>query len=256
MHHDAFKLSKKLGIELFSTPFSIKAVKFLKKFKVKLFKISSFEISDLRLVEEVAKTKKPIILSTGMATLNEIKKCIKVINKYHKKIIILHCVSGYPTSEKQSNLRRINSLKKNFKYNVGLSDHTDDIITSLTAVSLNAVLIEKHFIINKNINSFDKKFSIDPKQLLSLSKLIERVNSSLGSGNFQLQNDEKNSIKYRRSIFSIKNISKGEKLTSKNISTFRPEIGVPAEKYKNILGKKLKKNLVAFSPIYKKDIYI
>ena len=113
-HYDAFKLSKKLGIELFSTPFSLKAVKFLKKLKVKLFKISSFEISDLRLVEEVAKTRKPVILSTGMASLNEIKKCIKVINKYHKKIILLHCVSGYPTSEKQSNLRRINTLKKNF----------------------------------------------------------------------------------------------------------------------------------------------
>ena len=254
-HHDAFKLSKKLGIELFSTPFSLKAVKFLKKFKVKLFKISSFEITDLRLVEEIAKTKKPVILSTGMASLKEIKKCIKTINKYHKKIILLHCVSGYPTSEKQSNLRRINSLKKVFNYNVGLSDHTDDIITSLTAVSLNAVLIEKHFIVNKAINSLDKKFSIDPRQLLSLNKMIERVKDSLGSGNFQLQNDEKKSIKYRRSIFSIKRISKGEKLTTKNISTFRPKIGLPADKFKNILGKRLKKSLVAFSPIFKKDLF-
>ena len=140
------------------------------------------------------------------------------------------------------------------EFNIGLSDHTDDIITSLTAVSLNAVLVEKHFIINKNINSLDKKFSIDPKQLLSLSKLTKRVNDSLGSGSYQIQDDEKKSIKYRRSIFSIKSISKGEKLTPKNISTFRPEIGLPANKFKNILGKRSRKNLMAYSPIYKKDL--
>ena len=120
---------------------------------------------------------------------------------------------------------------------------------------MNAVIIEKHFIINKNINSLDKKFSIDPKQLLSLSKLIERINNSLGSGDFQLQDDEKKSINYRRSIFSIKTISKGEKLTSNNISTFRPKIGISADKFKNIFEKKLRKTVIAFSPIFERDLY-
>ena len=111
-HKEAFKLAKKLGVQIFSTPFSTKAVDFLEKLKVKIYKISSFEITDFKLIKKIAATKKPVIVSTGMADLQEIKNCLKIISKYHSKIILLHCVSGYPTSEDQANLKRIIILKK------------------------------------------------------------------------------------------------------------------------------------------------
>ena len=141
-HNDAFKLAKKLNVELFSTPFSNRGVDFLLKMKVKLFKISSFEINDFKLIKKVASTRKPIIVSTGMASLNEIKKCINLIKKFHNKIILLHCVSGYPTPDKEANLLRILSLKKYFKkINIGLSDHTNDIVSAMSSIPLGVSVI-------------------------------------------------------------------------------------------------------------------
>ena len=146
-HKDAFILAKKLNITLFSSPFSTRAVDLLEKFKVKLYKIASFEITDLNLIDYVAK-KKPIILSTGMASIKEIKKAISVIKKYHNKIILLYCVSGYPTKEKEMNISTIYYFKKIFKdYLIGLSDHTDNIYSSLAATSFGVAVIEKHFVL-------------------------------------------------------------------------------------------------------------
>ncbi len=254
-HPEAFKLAKKLGVELFSTPFSIKAVNFLEKLKVKLYKISSFEITDFKLIEKIAKTKKPIIISTGMASLQEIKNCLKKINKYHNKVILLHCVSGYPTLEKESNLLRIKTLKKKFKKNnIGLSDHTNDILTSLSSIPLGAVLIEKHFIMNKKDSSLDKNFSISPNELQYLTKCIKKIFISLGNGKFKIQKSELKSINFRRSIFTTKKILKGEKLTPYNTSTFRPKIGLSADKYYEILNKRLLRDKNEFEPIYEKDI--
>tara|TARA_B100000767_G_scaffold272602_2_gene300658 strand:+ start:3760 stop:4791 length:1032 start_codon:yes stop_codon:yes gene_type:complete len=250
-HHDAFKLAKKLNIELFSTPFSKRAVDFLLKKKVKLFKISSFEINDFNLVKKIASTKKPIILSTGMASLNEIRECVNIIKKFHNKIILLHCVSGYPTPDHEANLMRISSLKKYFKnINIGLSDHSDDILSSISSIPLGAKVIEKHFILSKKLKSFDRNFSITPQQLKILSTYTKKIFLNLGDGKFKIQKKEQISIKFRRSIFSIKNIKKGEKLSQDNISTFRPAIGLSAKYYFQILGKKAKKDIEANTPIY------
>tara|TARA_B110000977_G_scaffold197561_1_gene280407 strand:+ start:42933 stop:43961 length:1029 start_codon:yes stop_codon:yes gene_type:complete len=250
-HEDAFTLAKKLKIELFSSPFSEKAVDFLQTFNVKLFKIASFEINDLKLVRKIAKTRKPIIVSTGMASLNEIKECINIINRYHNKIVLLHCVSGYPTPENEANLKRISTLKNNFKkINIGLSDHTSGIITSIASIPYNTVFIEKHFILSKKLKSLDKKFSINPTELKKLSKISKVVFSSLGKGNFKIQKHEKPSLKFRRSIFSIRKIKKGEKFTTNNISTYRPEVGLSAKFYFKILGKKAKTNINSHAPIY------
>jgi pseudaminic acid synthase len=254
-HKDAFLLAKKIGIELFSTPFSVRAVDFLQKFNVKIFKVSSFEITDVNLIEKIAKTKKPVIVSTGMANLNEIKACVKIIKKYHNKIILMHCVSGYPTPENQANLNRIKLLKKNFKeINIGISDHTNDIITSLASIPLGVVIIEKHFILSKKLNSLDKEFSITPNQFLNLSKNSKRIFESLGKGIFEIQKKEKESKKYRRSIFSIKDILKGEKFNVRNISTFRPAVGLSANYFFKIMGKKSNKNIKSFNPIFKSDL--
>ena len=242
-------------MQIFSTPFSIKAVDFLEKLKVKIYKISSFEITDFKLIKKIAATKKPVIVSTGMADLQEIKNCLKIISKYHSKIILLHCVSGYPTSEDQANLKRIIILKKKFpNYNIGLSDHTNDILTSLSSIPLDVKIIEKHFIISKKLKSLDKSFSIDPNQLKELVNKTKRIHKSLGEEDFLIQKSELTSRKFRRSIFTVRLIKKGERLKQNNISTFRPNIGVDATKFFKILGKKAKRDLPAFFPIYEKDL--
>jgi pseudaminic acid synthase len=252
-HFDAFKLAKKKGINLFSTPFSEKGVNFLEKLNVPIYKISSFEITDLKLVKAIAKTKKPVIISTGMANLNEIKRCVETIKKFHNKVVILHCISGYPTPITDSNLETINLIKKKFNTKfVGLSDHTDGIETSLAATMLNVCVIEKHFIINKKIKTSDQKFSIDIKDLKELKKKVVDFYSMKGKADFKLKKSEKESLKLRRSIYSITDIKKNEKFNYKNISTYRPMIGLCASKFDFVIGKKSKIDIKKFSPIFKR----
>ena len=249
-HKDAFKLARKLKIILFSSPFSCKAVDFLEKMNVKLYKLASFEITDLNLIDRVGKTRKPIIISTGMASLKEIDRAIKIINRYHNKIIILFCVSGYPTKIQDANVKTIIKLKKKYKnYLIGLSDHTNDIVSSITATSLGACLIEKHYNLNKKNKSTDSEFSILPEDLRNLRKLSENIFLSLGKGIIGLKKVEKTSVKLRRSLFAVENIRKGDKFSGKNIKAFRPKIGLGAENYFKLIGKKSKKFFKKGSPI-------
>ena len=246
-HKDAFKLAKKNNINLFSTPFSIKSLEFLKKFKPNLYKISSFEITDLNLIMEVAKTKKPIIISTGLATNMEIRKAVNVIKRYHDKIILMYCVSGYPTPLEDVNFKRFAELKKIFKVNlVGFSDHTKGILASTVASSYNIAAIEKHFILDKGINSEDKKFSITPDELNNLKINIHKVHKMMFS---KSSNSEKKNIKFRRSIYAIKDIEKGDVFSKENIQTFRPKIGIDAALYNKVVGKKVIKKIKKNDPI-------
>ena len=254
-HQDAFKLAKKLNIMLFSSPFSKRAVDLLESYNVPLYKIASFEITDYDLIDYIAKKNKPIVLSTGMASIKEIKNAIKIIKKYHNKIILLYCVSGYPTKENDSNLSTIVSFKGIFRgLNIGLSDHTNDILTSMTSAAFNVCMIEKHFIISNKIDSLDKKFSIDSLKLKNLKKNIIKIHSSIGTPDKVLKKVEKMNLKLRRSIFSIKNIKKGEKLSKKNIRSFRPLIGINSNKYFKILGRKAKKDIIKYKPIFENEI--
>ena len=165
-HEEAFELAKKYKKIIFSSPFSIRAVNLLEKLKCPIYKIASFEITDLKLIDYIASKKKPIILSTGMATINEITKAIKVIKKYHSKLIILHCVSSYPTRLEHINLDKINFLKKKFPKNlIGLSDHTNDIYSSIAATQIGVCVIEKHYKLNNYTDTADAAFSITPEKL-------------------------------------------------------------------------------------------
>ena len=241
-HKEAFDLAKKLKVQIFSSPFSKRAVDLLENLNVKMYKIASFEITDLELIDYIAKKKKLIVLSTGMASLNEIKRAIKCINKYHNKIIILYCVSGYPSKEEDINLATLNLFKKEFKnYQIGLSDHTNDVYTSLAATTFGISIIEKHFIISKKISSPDIKFSIDKQQLKFLKNGINKIFISIGKGAIGKKKVERDSMMFRRSIFAIKNIKKGEKFTEQNIGCFRPKKGLGAENFTKVLGKKSKK---------------
>ena len=251
-HADAFKLANKKNIILFSTPFSERAVDFLEQFNPPLYKVASFEITDLNLINKIAKTKKLIIISTGLSDINEVKSAIRVINKYHNKIVILHCVSGYPTPIEEINLKRINYLRNKLSTNlIGLSDHTSGIEAASTASALGIVAIEKHFILNEKLKSPDSKFSITPNKLKQLKVNVENSHKMIGLYRNIKQKAEIPSLIFRRSVFAIENINKGEKFSKKNTRCFRPRIGLPAEQYLNILGKKSLKNINKHSVLKK-----
>ena len=250
-HVDAFKLAKKLKIPLFSSPFSLRSVALLEKFNVPIYKLASLEITDFNLINEIAKTKKPIIISTGCATINEIKKCVKLIHRYHKKIIILHSVTKYPTEDSEANILKISKLKKIFKNTmIGLSDHTQNIFSSIAATSLGVVLIEKHFIINKNMSSEDVKFSIDINELKSLKLFTKKIFMMLNS---KIINDIPNK-EHRRSLFANKKIEKRKKIQKNDLVSLRPKIGLCSSNFFKIIGKKINKNMKKNDPIYLKDI--
>jgi len=254
-HKDAFKLSKKLKIPMFSTPFSIRAVNFLKKFNPPVYKISSFEITDIALINHIAKIGKPIIISTGLANFKEIDNAIKTITKHHKKIIILYCVSSYPTPESQANILTLRSFQKKYKnFLIGISDHTKDINSSLAATSLGASIIEKHFKISDNIKSLDSEFSINFKQLQELKNRSRKIFLSLGAPKVSLKKVEKKSLRLRRSIFAAENIKKNSKITKEKILIKRPKIGLGADNYFKVIGKYAKKNIIKNNPIFKFDL--
>lgn len=250
-HYDAFKLAKKNNITLFSTPFNERSFKFLKKFNPDLYKVSSFEITDLNLIRLIAQTKKPIIISTGLASEKNILSAVKVVKKFHSKIILLHCVSGYPTPLKEANLKKIDVLKKftKIKY-VGFSDHTQGIYASTIASNYGICAIEKHFILNKKLNSPDKNFSITPDEL---KKLKSNILNNISMNKLNEKKSEKDSIIFRRSIFAIKEIKKNEIFTHKNIKILRPAIGLKPKFYFDMIGKKSRANIKKFSPIKLKD---
>ena len=252
-HEDAFKIAQKRKKLIFSSPFSIRAVDLLEKLNTPIYKISSFEITDFKLINYIASKMKPIIISTGMSSLIEVKRAIKEINKFHNKVIIMHCVSKYPTKLKDSCLGNISSLKKEFKKNlIGLSDHTQDIYSSIASISLGIVAIEKHFRLDEDKKSADYNFSLTPKMFKNLKKAINDVSYSLQQKNNNNLNNY--NIKFRRSIFASKEIEKNEIINDENIKALRPTVGITADNYFNILGKKTKKKIKKNSPIYKLDL--
>ena len=217
---------------------------------MKIYKIASFEITDVKLIDYIASKKKPIIISTGNAEINEVKEAIKVIKKYHNQIIILHCISSYTTLIENTNLKKILELKKIFKNNlIGLSDHTDNIYSSIAAISHGIVAIEKHYKLNHKTKTVDSSFSITPSELNTLSLIKNKIFKSMNES--RKTYIDKETIKLRRSIFAIKDIKKGEKLSLKNIDTFRPKIGISSSKFFEILGKKVRLNIKKFEPIKK-----
>jgi pseudaminic acid synthase len=247
-HYDAFKLAKEKNKILFSTPFSLRSLEFLKKFKPPIYKISSFEITDHNLIKEIAKINKPIILSTGAAEMIDIESAIKIIRKFHNKIILFHCVSEYPTPIQNANINKINFLKKKFKNcMIGLSDHTTGLSSSYAATAIGVVAIEKHIKLNENSKSEDSKFSLSLSNLKKLKQISKEIFYSLESKNRTQINKT-----YRRSIYSATNLKKNEIITKKNIKTLRPNIGVSADKFDMIIGMKMKRNLKENQPIFKK----
>ena len=251
-HHDAFKLAKKHGIELFSTPFSLRALKFLSNFKPNIYKIASFELTDHRLINEIAKKKKPIIMSTGLSSISEVNAALKIIRRYHNKIILLYCVSGYPTPLEDINFKNIEKIRTNTKVElIGFSDHTKGIDASVASLSHKVKLIEKHFTIKRNTSSPDSSFSITPNELKNLKEMTIKMDKIYNSKKKNPISENSSKI-FRRSIYSIKDIKKKEVFNNENIACYRPNVGISSDKYFKILGKKAKKSIKKNTPLTNK----
>ena len=243
-HEELFRYAKELGITIFSTPFDEKAVDLLEDLNTPAYKIASFELTDLPLIEYVAKKKKPILISTGMGTEKEIQEAVETIRKQNcQELLIFHCISSYPTPTELSNLNMINYLKKKFKTEVGLSDHTLDNISAIVATSMGATAIEKHFIINRKERGPDSEFSIEPNELKSLVNDVRKAWKSMGPKEFSRPNIEEKNLVFRRSLYFVKEMQANEIITCKHIKRIRPGYGINPKFYKNIIGKRVVKNI-------------
>jgi len=248
-HKDLFEYSKKIGILCFSTPFDETAVDLLEKLNCPIYKVASFEMTDIPLIKKIARTRKPMIISTGMANLKEIKTTYDVAKKNGAKdITLLYCVSNYPSSIADFNLNNIKILKEKFKCRVGLSDHSTNSKVAAAAIASGAEVIEKHIALKNQKSGFDIKFSIKGREIKKFKDIMNETYKLLGKNFFYRKKNEKINLIYRRSIFVVKHIKKGEKFSRKNIRRIRPGNGLSPVYYEKMLGKKSIKNLSAGTP--------
>ena len=244
------KIADNLGIVFFATAFDKAAVDLLEEIDVPIHKIASFELVDLPLIEYVAKTKKPLILSTGMADICEIQEAVVTVrNAGVKEITLLKCVSSYPAKPEEMNLKTIPHMQELFQCPVGLSDHSLGIGASLCAVALGAVVIEKHFTLSRKTKTPDSFFSIEPQELQELVENVRIVEKALGKIHYGLTEEEKKSRVFRRSLFVVKDVKKGEILTEENLKSIRPANGLSPKYITIILGRTAKKNVRKGTPL-------
>ena len=254
-HKEIFNFAKKNKIICFSAPFDISAVDLLKKYNCPIYKVASPEIEDLRLIEKIAKTKKPIIISTGIADKQNIKNALDICRKEKNfRVVLLNCISSYPAKNKELNLKYFSVLKK-FCPLIGYSDHSNSDLASIISVANGAKVVEKHFILNKKIKSPDSSFSYDPKEFKNLIKKIRDVEIMMGSEKINKKTILKNKLKtITRSIFYSDNINKGEKISLENVKSVRPGTGLKLSYFNKILGKKVRKKCKFGQPVKLKDI--
>jgi len=254
-HKELFAYAKKIGIDIFSSPFDLDAVDFLEQFNPIAYKIASFELTDYELVSYVASKNKPIIISTGIAKKEEIQEVVRLCKEAgNENIILLKCTSSYPAPLEEANLLSIPDMKKTFDVTVGFSDHTLGFIAPITAVSLGAKVLEKHFILNKDVESVDASFSLDAKELKEMVEAVRACEKLLGSISYELTPKIEASRHYSRSLFIVKDIKKGEILKKEHLRSVRPALGLHPKYLKHVLGKEVLKDLVYGDALQKEDI--
>lgn len=237
-HQPLFEKAKELGITIFSSPFDFTAVDLLEDLDAPAYKIASFELIDLPLIKRVAQTGKPMIMSTGMANEEEITEAIATAQSNGcQELVVLHCVSGYPAPADQYNLRTIADMAERFDVLSGLSDHTIDNATAVAAVALGACLIEKHVTMDRNGGGADDSFSLEPHELAALCKDAKTAWSALGSVNYNRTEAEKGNVKFRRSLYAIRDIKAGDVLSNENVRSIRPGFGLAPKYLEQVLGK-------------------
>jgi N-acetylneuraminate synthase len=243
-HKPLFEKAKELGITIFSSPFDFTAVDLLEELGAPAYKIASFEAIDLPLIEYVAKTGKPMIISTGMANEEEIREAVETAkNAGCKKLVVLHCVSGYPAPASDYNLATVPDMAKRFNVLTGLSDHTIDNTTAITSVALGACLIEKHVTLDRNGGGPDDSFSLEEPELKQLCDDSKTAWAATGAVNYERKESEKGNMIFRRSLYVVKNVAAGEAFTHENVRSIRPGYGLPPKFYNSVLGKRASKNI-------------
>jgi len=251
-----FDYGKKLGITIFSTPYDETAVNLLEKLKCPMYKVASFEMTDLLLIKKISQTKKPIIISTGMASMEEIELAYRTAKNYGAKdITLLYCVSNYPSKNIDFNLNNIKILKNKFKCRVGLSDHSKDNRVAIAAVAAGAEVVEKHIALDKQKKGLDIEFSLKGKEIKKFKEDINLAYNLLGKKYFYRNKSEKKSKIFRRSIFATENIKKGEKFNNQNIRRIRPGYGLEPKYYEKLIGRKSPITLDKGQPLKKFILY-
>lgn len=241
---------EKRGMIFFSTPFDHTAVDFLEDLGVSFYKIASFEMVDLALIKKVAATKKPIIMSTGMATLGEITEAVAAARSGGcKDIILLKCTSAYPALAKEANLKTIPHMAQTLGVQVGLSDHTMGLGVALASIAMGATVIEKHFTLARADGGVDSAFSLEPHELKELVTESQKAWESLGHVNYERTDAEKKSIVFRRSLYIVSDMKAGEVLTAKNLRSIRPGLGMECKYLDQVLGKKITKDASRGTPL-------
>ena len=249
-HQPLFEKAKELGITIFSSPFDFTAVDLLEDLNAPAYKIASFELVDLPLIKRVAETGKPMIMSTGMANEAEIAEAINTAQANGcQELVVLHCVSGYPAPADQYNLRTIADMSVRFNVLAGLSDHTIDNATAVAAIALGACLIEKHVTMDRNGGGADDSFSLEPHELMALCKDVKTAWTALGKVNYERTEAEKGNVKFRRSLYAVKDIKVGEQLTHNNVRSIRPGFGLAPKYLEQVLGKTAKVDIKRGTPL-------
>jgi len=254
-HKAIFEHAEKRGIICFSSPFDETAVDLLESLNNPIYKIASFEINHIPLLKYIAKTGKPVIMSTGASSLSEIAEAVNVLKREGcENLTLLKCTSTYPATAENSNLNTIPHLKELFNCEVGLSDHTMGIGVAVAAIAKGANVIEKHFCLDRSEGGVDSAFSLEPAEFKQL--VIEAKNAylALGKINYGITNDEKKVDAGKRSIYISEKINEGEVITTKNIKVIRPGFGLHPRYYKDVLGKKANKNLKIGQPLSFNDL--
>lgn len=237
-HKPIFEKAKSLGMMPFSTPFDATSVDFLEEMNVAAYKIASFENIDWPLLAKVARTGKPVIMSTGAATLADIDDAVRVLRDNGcTDLVLLKCTSTYPATPLNSNIVTIPHMRDVFGCHIGLSDHTLGIGAAVAAVALGARVVEKHFTLSRADGGVDAAFSIEQHELKDLVEESERAYQSLGYIQYGILNDEKGSLRYKRSVYVVKSVKKGEKFTAENVRTIRPGDGLSPKYYDTVIGK-------------------
>ncbi|WP_373485105.1 pseudaminic acid synthase [Acetobacterium malicum] len=240
----------RINIDFLATPFDMTAVDHLEKIGIDFYKIASQELTDIPLIKYVASMNKPMIVSTGMGTIKEISKAVDTITSQSRSgLSLLKCSSAYPAPVEGMNLKTIVDMKTRFNVPIGLSDHTLGSISAITAVALGASIIEKHFCLDKAFESVDSSFSMDPEELKRMIEDIRLTEKALGIVSYDLTVEEEYSRNFRRSIFAVKDISKGTRLTQDNIRIIRPAYGLAPENLEALIGKTAKKDIERGTPI-------
>lgn len=249
-HKELKDYAEKLGLILFSTPFDKSAVDFLEKLDVPAYKIASFEITDIPLIEYIAKMGKPIIFSTGIAKKEDIELVVEACKKHNnEKLVILKCTSAYPAPVEEANLKTIPDIADRFQTIVGLSDHTLGSDVVIASVALGAKVIEKHFIIDRSQGGPDSKFSMEPEEFRQMVDSVRTVEKALGKVTYELTRKAENGRELSRSLFVVEDVKKGQELTERNVRSIRPGYGMHPKHYFEVMGKKSSKDIKRGTPL-------